>query len=74
MPSFYQDRLGTDIEKALKNEWRFRSAGVALPRDRKIDGVDMHDLLFAQVQIDLFIVSFCIRRSLYQDRLGTIRT
>jgi hypothetical protein len=23
MPSFYQDRLGKNIEKALKKEWRF---------------------------------------------------
>jgi hypothetical protein len=39
--SFYQDRLGTNIGKALKKEWRFSHQAVELENQKKEEeGID----------------------------------
>jgi hypothetical protein len=40
-PSFYQDRLGTNIGEALKKEWRFSHQAVELENQKKEEeGID----------------------------------
>jgi hypothetical protein len=64
--SFYQDRLGTNIGKTPKKEWRF-SQGVFSwddPYDRQV----MREKQAAAFAVPLFLTA-CIP-IVYQDRLG----